>query len=74
MFNVGDKVGYHGKKNPCVVIATKDEPHKYRYGVKDIDDLGFVRPVPENSDYTIVETNVEFSPYIDVIQGEITPL
>jgi hypothetical protein len=68
---IGDLINYLFKDNPCLVIASKTEPHKQRFGNEEIDKQGFERPVPEGFDYTVVETGVEFSPYIDIKVSEI---
>jgi hypothetical protein len=70
-YNIGDKIKYEAKGKSCIVIATKEIPHTHKFGVKEIDGLGLIRPVPEGYDYTIVETNVDFSPYIDVLESDI---
>jgi len=71
MLGIGTIVDFVGRYNPCVVIANRAEPHIYKYGVREYDDLKLGRSVPQGYDYTIVEINVDFSPYIDVLEHEV---
>lgn len=71
MLEIGTIVSYSYRKNLCIVIANKEEPHRYKYGVKEYDDMQLIRIVPDGYDYTIVETSIGFSTYIDVKESEI---
>lgn len=71
MFEIGQRVRYISSERDCVIIATKEVEHRYKFGVEELDNLGAVRPVTKGYDYTIVEMNVEFSPYIDVMESEL---
>jgi len=74
MVNVGDRVKYIFRDSQCEVISAKEEPHKYRFGVRDIDDLESIKPVAEGFDYSVVELGHDFSSYIDVREGELRKL
>jgi hypothetical protein len=68
---IGDLITYLFSDNACRIIATKTEPHRQRFGNEEIDKHGYERPVPDGFDFTVVDTGLEFSPYIDIRISEI---
>ena len=73
-FAKGELVRYIFKDNPCRIIATRNDSHRYQFGNEEVDQLNLERPVPHGFEYTIVETGIEWSSYIDAIESELRRL
>jgi hypothetical protein len=70
-YEIDQTVHYTYRDNPCRVIATQSEPHKLHFNSEILDSYGHVLRVPEGFDYIVIETGIEFSPYISVKASEL---
>jgi len=74
IYNIGDRVTRLFEGDICIVIATKNEPHKVKDTQKEL--TGEIIEVPDGADYIVVseeqlKSQNKFSPYYTVTVDEL---